>query len=272
MPLARPIFVSTGSDDKGAIEAYKAVKKKTFGKDEAKRAFLEDWVIDPTFAKSKMRYTTLLESIEAESSEEEIYTRERLEHTIGKSEAKNLIDGGLLETAKDKYGREGWKYARSRKRRAARRTRAAQHSDDMDLNAEQAKRVREQMASGDIGLTTRRKPIKPSVELTAEEKVVQEAVKTLKKHKAAMLTGLSKCSIAIQECKASKHPLSKKLKEQLESHEVAMKKKEAEITTMIMAYCESSQKVSKVAMQKLAEQAEKLAELFKRDLNMAKSL
>jgi len=122
--------------DPEAIAAYELVKKKVAGRDAAKRQFLEDWVVDPTFAKSKYTYKTQVEAMEAEESDEEVFTRERLEHTIGKKDATDLIEQGCLEAAKDKYGRDGYKYSRSVKRRGVKRVRQAELEQEMDVNAE----------------------------------------------------------------------------------------------------------------------------------------
>ncbi len=124
-----------------------------------------------------------------------------------------MIDSGLLEVAKDKFGRDGFKYSRNRKRRAVRRTRAAVQTDDIDLQAEQAKKIKEAISGLSIGSMSRRKQPKAIVELSKEEEEdVQNAIKASKKNKSAIAQIMSKCEVAIASCEESKHPLRQKVK------------------------------------------------------------
>ncbi len=246
------------------------MKKGVVNRDANKRQFLEDWVLDPSFAKSKFKYITMLETHEGESSEEEVYTEARLEHKIGKKETQALITKGLLEPGKDKYGQDGWKYTTSRKRRGALRKRQASLTDQMDVKPEQSKRIREGMMNVSVGLSARAKKSKPTADLTPEQQKQQDTTKALKKMKTTLATNLSKCETSILDCQKSKHPVSKKMKSQMEGHLAKLKKKDAEINATLETM--SNGKVQQGAVDKLSKSFDAVVDAFKMDLNIAKSV
>ena len=247
------------------------IKKKQSGKDEAKRQFLEDWVVDPTFAKSKFVYTTGVQSIEAESSDEEVYTRPRLEHAIGKEDASNLIDGGSLEQGKDKYGRDGWKYGRSRKRRGVSRTRSAIHSDEMDVNADQAKRIREGLVNSSIGLANRGRTTKPKAAISDAEMKEQEILKQVNKSKGSVAGAITKASAAVKNLTGNKHALASKMKTQLETHHTSLQNRLSDVDK-VLNDLQAMVKVKQPYLEKIMNSAKTAVDNFNKDVKIAKSL
>jgi polyhydroxyalkanoate synthesis regulator phasin len=247
------------------------VKKKTTGRDEAKRQFLEDWVVDPTFAQSKYKYTTAVVATEAESSDEEVYTRDRLEHAIGKKDASHLIDGGHLEAAKDKYGRDGFKYGTSRKHRGVARTRTAAQVDEMDLNPQQAKRIRDGLANASIGLVNRGRKVKTQPELSEAEQAAHELVKSLKKAKGNINASIAKSLSAVKDLTGNKHVLASKVKTQMEKHLTTLQNRLSDFEKSL-SDIDGGTKVKKQHIDKILASAQLAVDNFTKDHKIAKSL
>ena len=221
------------SGDREAEQAWHIVQNKTAGLDLAKRKFLEGWIIDPSFAKSKMEYSVELQHMEGEDEEGEDYTRDRLEHQVGKEEADSLIDGGLLEETTDKYGRQAWKYSLNKRRRGTQRINKAKLNSKMEVNPTQAATIRDTMNTGSIGLEVRGKKRKAEKLLTPDEQKQADLSSQLKAAKTKVTSAFNQSKKATEGIKGSKHPVAGTLRKALEESQTALDKQKAAVQTMV---------------------------------------
>ena len=134
----------------------------------------------------------------------------------GTEEADDLIDGGYLEATKDKFGRDAWKYSRTRRYRKVRKVTEASHKTSMDLNAAQSSAVHSDLAATTLGLASRKTTHKPQP-LSPEDQEKNAKLTAVKKLNLRVAAAIKESTKWQDTLADSKHALAKKISSSLQS-------------------------------------------------------
>ena len=126
--------------------------------DNAKASFLLNWMIDPSFAKSRVASTVLTkEETAVTEKSQSVVTAWQLEQLEGKEGAKDLILGRNgctpLQKTKDDHGRDAFVLNKSLKKNIKSDTHKQKLKMDMDVDEEQAGRIANYMHNSRISDT-----------------------------------------------------------------------------------------------------------------------
>lgn len=257
------------SGDGDAQAAWKALDKLVTGRDTAKRQWLADWCVDPSFATSKCSCGVELSNIEQESSEEEDYTRSRLEMREGKAEANRLIDGGHLKESVDRYGRQTWKFSSSKKRRLKQKKEFVGIKTTMDLNAEQAKRVHDGLKACNVAASSANKKSsapKPTKEKTEEEKEAKASMTKAKGIKGKLVATKMDAKKILAGLNACGHALAPKLSASVQKLQEKMHSMEDKVDAAFLKI------ITAAIVTKLQEEADRIFDSYKSEVKIAKAI